>query len=103
MLVPMRAVYNNEIVLGSKRTFTGKDKYFTQHGNYEILDFFAAMEQGYVEDSNGFWGMDDATVFSIAKEKVSLAAQRMGLASGFWGLVPECRDSGTPLTGINVL
>lgn len=68
--------YYNELILGSGKSFTGKDKYFTQHGNYEIIDFFAAMEQGYVEDSNGFWGMDDATVFSIAKEKVSLAAQK---------------------------
>lgn len=63
--------YVNEIVFGSKREFAGVDTYFEQHGNYKIFDYYTAVEEGYVESHNGFWGVDDVDLMKIAKDEIN--------------------------------
>lgn len=67
--------YVNEVMLGSDSTFSGLDKYYSQHGDYIIYDHSTAVEKGYIEeDYDVFWGFEDAKLFSYAKEEVSTLA-----------------------------
>ena len=63
--------YVNEILIGSKREFAGVDTYFEQHGNYKLFDYYTAVEEGYVDGHNGFWGVDDVDLLKIAKDEIN--------------------------------
>ncbi|MBQ8310849.1 MAG: LTA synthase family protein [Clostridia bacterium] len=69
--------YNQEFLCGSNASFAGRDTYFTVHGNYEIFDYYTAIEEGYIE--NGYyvwWGYEDAILFDIARDELTeLAAE----------------------------
>ena len=51
--------------------------YFTGHGDYEIFDYYTAIEEGKIpEDYYVFWGYEDEKLFEYAKEEVlELASQ----------------------------
>lgn len=69
--------YSQEFLCGSDIRFAGRDKYFKAHGDYEIYDYYTAIERGYI-DENYFewWGFEDIKLFDIAtKELESLAAK----------------------------
>ena len=68
--------YNNEIIIGSKREFAGVDTFFEQHGEYEIFDYYTALEEEYVTGHNGFWGIDDKDLLQIAKDEISQLAAK---------------------------
>ena len=60
--------YNNVLLLGSDAKFGGRKTYFTQHGNYEIRDYYWAAENGYVPAGHYvWWGMEDTYLFNMAK------------------------------------
>ena len=62
--------YKNYLMVGSDATFGGRRKYFEQHGNYEIFDYYTAIEDSVIsEDYYVFWGYEDAILFEYAKEK----------------------------------
>lgn len=63
--------YNQVYFLGSEATFAGRDKYFTQHGNFELKDYVYAKEQGLI-DSNYrvWWGYEDSKLFNFAKDEL---------------------------------
>lgn len=61
--------YNNFLLLGSKATFGGRNELFTQHGNYEIYDFFSALNEGRISEKI-WWGYTDDKLFEYAKEKI---------------------------------
>ena len=50
--------YNNFLLLGSSATFGGRGSLFTQHGNYEIWDFYSAKTRRKSERKNlvGIYG-----------------------------------------------
>lgn len=61
--------YEQVLLLGSKAEFAGRDKYFEQHGNYEIRDYHWAIEQGLIpEDYYVWWGYEDRKLFDFAKD-----------------------------------
>ena len=63
--------YNNYIMMGSAADFAGKSEYFTDHGNYEILDLLWAWETGVIpEDYDEWWGFEDSKLFKFAKDKL---------------------------------
>lgn len=67
--------YHNFLLLGSESQFAGKNKLFTQHGNYEIWDFNSALEENRISEKI-WWGFTDDMLFEIAKEKIlNLASQ----------------------------
>ncbi|MBQ9805347.1 MAG: LTA synthase family protein [Clostridia bacterium] len=69
--------YKQEFLCGSDAAFAGRDLYFTQHGNYEIFDYYAARDNGYIApDYSVFWGYEDAILYQIAKDEL------LDLASG---------------------
>lgn len=63
--------YNQVLMVGSDARFGGRKNYFTQHGNYEILDYLKAKEDKKIpEDYQEFWGFEDEKLFQFAREKL---------------------------------
>ena len=63
--------YHQMLLLGSDASFAGRDSYFTEHGNYEILDINALKEEGRLpEDYEEWWGFEDQKLFAYAKEEL---------------------------------
>jgi phosphoglycerol transferase len=70
------AGYHQVLMLGSKATFGGRDTYFTQHGEYDILDYKYAVKEGWIpEDYYEFWGFEDEKLISYAKEELLQLAE----------------------------
>lgn len=68
--------YQNEILLGSDAKFGGREYYFNLHGNYKIVDYDSAVENGWIDkDYYVWWGYEDIKLFEFAKiELTNLAA-----------------------------
>ncbi|MDD6366049.1 MAG: LTA synthase family protein, partial [Stecheria intestinalis] len=68
--------YQNAVLMGSDGNFGNRNTYFTEHGNYEILDLNTLKERGWLpEDYKQNWGFEDSRLFEFAKlEAEELAA-----------------------------
>lgn len=63
--------YNQAFLLGSNAKFGGRDTYFKDHGNYEILDYIYAKKTGKIDkDYLVFWGYEDKKLFEFAKDEL---------------------------------
>lgn len=68
--------YNQRLFIGSGADFAGRDKYFTQHGDYKIEDYYYAKEEGWIpEDYHVWWGYEDEKLFEFAKASVTELSQ----------------------------
>lgn len=62
------AGYQNALLIGSKAVFGGRDLFYKEHGNYEILDYTYSIEEGQIpEDYYVWWGYEDDKLFEHAK------------------------------------
>lgn len=60
--------YNQTLLVGSDAEFGGRDAYFTEHGNYNIVDLNTLKERGWLrQDYRKWWGFEDAKLFNVAK------------------------------------
>lgn len=67
--------YRNYFMCGSNAEFSGRTKYFEQHGNYEVFDYYTAISEGVIpEDYYVFWGMEDLKLYDYAKDKLTQIA-----------------------------
>lgn len=65
------AGYSQTLVLGSNATFGGRRLYFSDHGNYNFIDYEYALETGMIPSDYGvFWGYEDQKLFEFAKTKI---------------------------------
>ena len=63
--------YHNYLMLGSDASFGGRKMYFTEHGNYEIYDYYWALDkQLFLKDYFKWWGYEDSKLFQYAKEQL---------------------------------
>lgn len=63
--------YKNYIMMGSDSSFAGRDLYYTQHGNYEIYDYYTAIKEKKIpSDYFVWWGFEDSKLYTYAKEKL---------------------------------
>lgn len=64
--------YHNELISGARVSFGGIEEYFTNHGNYEIIDESNLTKYGFnAKDSDyGKWGINDNYLFEIAKKRL---------------------------------
>lgn len=63
--------YKQVFLMGSVAAFGGREHYISLHGNYEILDLNAMIENGKLpEDYFEWWGYEDAKLFDFAKEEL---------------------------------
>ncbi|MBQ9797911.1 MAG: LTA synthase family protein [Clostridia bacterium] len=64
--------YAQEFLCGSDISFAGRDAYFEQHGNYELFDYYTAIEEGYIaQDYKVWWGYEDKILYEIAKDELT--------------------------------
>lgn len=65
--------YNQTLMIGSVASFGGRDKFFSQHGNYTIKDYGYAKETRLIdEDYTVWWGYEDKKLFEFAKNEITL-------------------------------
>lgn len=69
--------YNQRLVIGSDGNFGGRSLYFTEHGNYDIRDYYYFQQLGkFPEDYWVWWGFEDQKLFEYAKEELLDISQR---------------------------
>ncbi len=69
--------YNQMLYIGSPASFGGRDKYFMQHGAYEVRDYYWIQGQGLIP--NGYsvwWGVEDEKLFPFAQQSITELANR---------------------------
>ena len=63
--------YSQTLMVGSDATFGGRRLYFENHGNFDILDYNYAIEQGWIpSDYRVWWGFEDEKLFGFAKQRL---------------------------------
>lgn len=63
--------YQNYFLLGSDASFGGRREYFEEHGNYQIMDYYWAIENELIpSDYYTWWGYEDAKLYEFAKEQL---------------------------------
>ncbi len=69
--------YSQTLLIGSEATFGGRKLYFTDHGQYDIMDYNYAQDNGLIpEDYKVWWGYEDEKLFGFAKEKLLELSQQ---------------------------
>lgn len=69
------AGYQQVFMIGSEAEFGGRDLYFKDHGNFEILDYNYAIQNRMIpQDYKVSWGYEDKKLFAFAKDKLSKLA-----------------------------
>lgn len=64
--------YNQMFLCGSDGDYAGRKSYFQSHGNYEVYDYYSAIEDGYIdEDYYVWWGFEDEYLYEIAKDQLT--------------------------------
>ena len=68
--------YRQVLLVGSNAEFHGREVYFTEHGNYEILDTDSLKAAKRLpEDYEAWWGFEDEKLFSYAREELTRLAE----------------------------
>ncbi len=68
--------YRNVFMAGSDFVFGGRELFYRSHGDYEILDYKAAIEQGVIpENYYEWWGFEDMILYEWAREKLVQLAE----------------------------
>lgn len=63
--------YQNYFMCGSEAVFGGRADFFDQHGNFRILDYNSAIQDGIIPDGYyEFWGMEDKYLYEYAKQEL---------------------------------
>ena len=69
--------YHNVFLCGSDAKFGGRATYFSQHGDYEIIDYYEAIKRGYIPSGYyKWWGFEDQKLYEIAKSELSGLADK---------------------------
>ncbi len=69
--------YNQTLLVGSDAEFGGRDAYFTEHGNYNIVDLNTLKERGWLrQDYRKWWGFEDDKLFAVAKLELEALAEQ---------------------------
>lgn len=69
--------YTQILHIGSDAAFGGRKSYFTEHGGYEMRDYYYSMEQErFPSDYRVWWGYEDNRLFEYAKEDLLELAEQ---------------------------
>lgn len=70
------AGYQQTLLVGSDVDFGGRGTYFTEHGNYNIIDINSLKAEGKLpQDYQEWWGYEDKKLFEFAKEELTRLGQ----------------------------
>lgn len=74
--VLQEAGYQNEFLCGSDINFANRGAFFRQHGDYEIFDYYTAIDRGYIPaDYYEWWGFEDVKLYEYAKGELQRLSQ----------------------------
>ncbi len=63
--------YNQKFMIGSDGKFAGRSSYFEGHGNYDVFDYYTAIDKGYIDkDYYEWWGFEDQKLFEYAQNEI---------------------------------
>jgi phosphoglycerol transferase len=63
--------YQQELLIGSDGNFAGRDSFFQNHGNYEVKDYYYAVDNEWIpDDYYVWWGYEDEKLYTFAKEEL---------------------------------
>ncbi len=64
--------YHQEYLCGSNASFGGRELFFKMHGDYGIVDYPYAKDQGWIPQDYGvWWGFEDEKLYEYAKNRLS--------------------------------
>ena len=64
--------YIQTLLVGSDAEFAGRDAYFREHGNYNIVDIDSLKaEDRLPEDYREWWGFEDEKLYAYAREELT--------------------------------
>ncbi len=64
--------YEQSVMFGAEAAFGGLDFFFQSHGDFNIYDYKAAKELGWIpEDYKQFWGYEDDKLYEFAKKELT--------------------------------
>ena len=67
--------YEQEFICGSEGAFGGRKELFENNGGARVLDYFAAIDEGYIpEDYYVWWGFEDEKLYDITKQEITKLA-----------------------------
>ncbi|MEG2081056.1 MAG: LTA synthase family protein, partial [Oscillospiraceae bacterium] len=68
--------YEQTVMFGADADFGGLSTYFTSHGNYNIIDYKAAIKKGLIPKKyRVWWGFEDEKLFEFAKNEITRLSQ----------------------------
>lgn len=63
--------YSQHFLIGSDKQFGNRDLLFADHGNYEIYDYYSAIDEGRIPSDYYVWcSIEDSKIFDTAKEQL---------------------------------
>ena len=69
--------YKNVFMLGSDVVFGGRQLYYSQHGNFDIEDYYYAENHGLIPKGYfNFWGFEDEKLYAMAKDRLTQLASQ---------------------------
>lgn len=92
--------YSCSLMFGASAKFGGLDYFYRSHGNFDILDYNAAKEKGWIsEDYKEWWGFEDDKLFEFAQKELT----RLGNSDEPFYFVMETADTHFPdgYVGVN--
>ncbi len=71
------AGYNQTLLIGSEAEFGGRKLFYEEHGNFNIIDYNYAAENGMIpEGYKVWWGYEDKRLFEFAKDALTELAEQ---------------------------
>ncbi|CAM3639708.1 sulfatase-like hydrolase/transferase [Erysipelothrix urinaevulpis] len=69
--------YNLEFLVGADATFAGVDNFYQTHGDFNILDYNRAKDQGLIpKDYKEWWGFEDKKLFEYSRNKLEELSEK---------------------------
>lgn len=63
--------YNQTLLIGSEAEFGGRENFYKQHGNYNIVDYNTAIDNEWIPaDYHVWWGYEDEKLYEFAKNEI---------------------------------
>ncbi len=67
-----REGYEQSMMIGSSAVFGGLKYYYQTHGNWKVMDYEYALENGMIpKDYKVWWGYEDDKLYEFAKEEIT--------------------------------
>lgn len=69
--------YNQSLIVGSDAVFGGRELYYREHGDYNIMDYNSALRDKWLpNDYRVWWGFEDEKLFQFAQNQLNELSQK---------------------------